>query len=123
MSDVGKFWSLTRDMERYETQENEAKKALVHIYDALVAICPHPEAVDWQTTTRQGVFRRCKVCGIVDRASEGGTPGDEYDYGCPGHPSRSFWANTVVENVTEKEWWTYTKSHDWVVLNGKATKR
>lgn len=123
MSEITSFWTLLRDMTLYEARRDEANKILESTYDQLVAICPHPEAVDWESTIRgQGVFRQCKVCGVVDRASEGGTPGDEYDYGYPGHPSRSFWANSKVETVSREEWWSYTKPHRWHVSDGEAIK-
>lgn len=123
MSDVAKFWSLTRDMTKYEKQVHEAKEALKGIYDELVSLCPHPEAADWQPPScGTGIYRICKVCGIIDRESEGGTPGDEYNYGTGGHPSRSFWVDSQVENVARETWWSYVKDHSWHVADGKAVK-
>jgi hypothetical protein len=61
------------------------------------------------------------LCGVEDHASEGGTPGDEYNYGSPGSPNRAFWAKTQCRTAKdEKEFWKYRKSHGWKVRDGKA---
>lgn len=123
-SDLALFYRLTRAVDKGEAILKETKEQLDRDYDALVAICPHSEAVERHPNIRGvGAQRRCKICGITDYASEGGTPGDEYDYGYPGHPSRSFWVDSSVEVVDEKKFESYGRHHDWVVCGGNAKKR
>jgi len=120
--DLGKFYTLIKDIERYEEQEREAKQKLKEFYAELVPNCPHSEAVEYNHGIRGwGSHRRCLICGVWDHGSEGGTPGDEYDYGYPGHPSRSFWANSKVTITKDKKVWeASSKGHRWQVEDGKA---
>lgn len=120
--DVGDFYRVTRDIEKFEQQKVEAKKQLKKLYSELVPGCPHTESIDHRSKLRGvGVTRICKICGIEDHASEGGTPGDEHDYGYPGSPNREFWKGSNVETTTdEKYFWTFRRDHNWRVENGKA---
>jgi len=123
-SDLAVFYRLTKEVNEDEQAIKEAQKRLSANYDALVKLCPHSEAVDSLSKIRgMGTRRRCKICGITDYASEGGTSGDEYNYGYPGYPSESFWAGAEIEVVGEKDWNKYDRSHDWVVTDGKPRKR
>jgi hypothetical protein len=122
--DIAQFVKFKRQVDEDEQAIKDAKERLKNAYAFLVALCPHSEAVDVKSNLRGvGTKRICKICGITDYASEGGTPGDEYDYGYPGYPSRSFWKDTEVEVISQKESWQYSRSHEWVVKNGKAVKR
>lgn len=121
MSDIAIFWGLKSIIDNNETIKKEAQKYLNEYYPQLIEICPHSEAIEWDYKHGQGVFRVCIICGIEDHASEGGTPGDEYDYGYPGYPSRAFWQNTHVRKAEdEKEFSSYRRQHNWRVRNGKA---
>lgn len=124
MSDIALFYRLIKSVEENEQAIKDAQKRLNEDYATLVLCCPHSEAVERKPTTRGiGIIRKCKICGITDYASEGGTPGDEYDYGYPGYPSKSFWSGAEVETVDETEFDKYSRSHDWVVSDGKPKKR
>lgn len=124
MSDLAKFFRLTKQVNEDEEAIKHAKNRLKLSYGQLVAICPHSEAVDNPSKIRgHGTRRRCKICGITDYASEGGTEGDEYNYGYPGRPSRTFWVDAEIEIVDDKGFNEYSRSHDWVVQDGKARKR
>lgn len=121
---IAQIYSLMKDVDENEKLIRDAKEKLKGLYDDLVSICPHSEAVDRKSNIRGvGITRRCKICGITDYASEGGTPGDEYNYGYPGYPSRTFWSNAEVEKVSDGEFDSYRRSHDWVVTDGRAKKR
>lgn len=123
-NDLAKFYTLTKTVDTLESLLDSTKTQLTHFYDELVKICPHSEAVDHKSKIRGvGASRRCKICGITDYASEGGTPGDEYDYGYPGHPSRSFWKDSEVELVDDEEYDKFSRFHQWVVADGKPRKR
>lgn len=124
IDDLGAALRLIRQVNADEDLIKELQERLKKNYDVLVLLCPHDEAVDRKSSQRGiGTARRCKICGITDYASEGGTPGDEYDYGYPGYPSTSFWAKSDVEVVSDKEFDKYDRTHDWVVKNGLAKKR
>lgn len=120
--DVAVFYNLMNVIVENEQARTDAEHALKSAYAELVPQCPHSEAIEFNHQIRGwGSHRCCKICGIVDRASEGGTPGDEYDYGYPGRPSRTFWEHTSVEvTKDEKVWNSYTRRHGWVVRDGKA---
>ena len=119
MNAIAKFYDLTETVEKYEKQKKKAEKALKAAYKELVFLCPHPKTIDWNFGNRSGDYRVCMVCGIEDLASQGGTPGDEYDYGYPGYPNKEFWANTVVRKAeNEEEFWSYRRHH-WRVRDGK----
>lgn len=120
MNDVAKFWKLKSILDEAEKTKSEAQKILNENYSDLIAICPHSEAIDWSYSN--GVYRVCMICGIEDHSSEGGSPGDEYNYGTNGHPSRSFWKNsTIYKAASEEEHWKYReRGHDFRVKNGKA---
>lgn len=123
-TNLAAFYRLTRAVDADEQLRKDVQKRLKENYDELVKICPHSEAVDRASSRRgEGVARCCKICGITDYASEGGTPGDEYNYGTAGHPSRSFWAGSHIETVSDKEWFKYNRHHEWVVTDGKPRKR
>jgi len=123
-NDLAVFYRLTKLVDDDEKLMEDAKQRLNSNYDQLVEICPHSEAVDRKSTIRRmGTTRCCKICGITDYASEGGTPGDEYNWGYPGSPNRSFWANATVETVDEKTFGSYSRYHQWVVKDGKPHKR
>lgn len=124
MSDVKRFWELTRTVEENEEKQKVAKKVLKKAYAELVQICPHPEAVTWNAGIRGwGNWVVCKVCGVTDTARKGATPGDEYDYGYPGSMDKEFWKNTVIETVSEKESWDYRRGHSWKVIDGKVVDK
>lgn len=124
MSNLADFYRLTREVDKDEQVIKEAKSRLSSNYDELVAMCPHSEAVDNPSKLRgQGTRRRCKICGITDYASEGGTSGDEYNYGYPGRPAKLFWIGAEIEIVDDKEFNKYNRSHEWVVQDGKESKR
>lgn len=121
---IATFYKLTKAVEEDESLLVEAKKRLKLNYDDLVPMCPHTEAVDRKSTLRgAGTTRRCLICGITDYASQGGTPGDEYDYGYPGYPDKNFWAGSEVTVVTDQEFDKTRRYHEWVVEGGKARKR
>lgn len=123
-SELARFYSLTKQVDADEQAIKEIKERQQNNYDSLVMLCPHSEAVEYKPATRgSGCTRRCKICGITDYASEGGTPGDEYNYGYPGHPSKEFWGDAMVFSVSEKKFHDYRRSHEWVVKDGKAYKR
>jgi hypothetical protein len=124
MSDIAKFYKLITVVQVDEQLRKEAGNRLKENYDELVQLCPHSEAVDRKSNLRgMGTTRRCTICGITDYASEGGTPGDEYNYGYPGYPSRTFWAGSEIRTVSDKEFDKYSRHHDWVVTDGKPRKR
>jgi hypothetical protein len=121
MNDIAKFYRLKTTVEEQERIKDNAKRLLKNAYSELVKICPHSEAIDHDFNRRQGVFRVCKICGIEDHASEGGTPGDEYNYGYPGSPSREFWKHSEIEKTDdEKYFWTFRRQHGWQVRDGKV---
>lgn len=123
-NDLAIFYRMMLAVDREEQAIVDAQKRLDNGYDWLVFKCPHSEAVDKKNTLQGvGTTRRCKICGITDYASEGGTAGDEINYGYPGHPSRSFWEGAEVEVVDETEFHKYNRSHQWVVSGGKPRKR
>lgn len=120
MSDIAEFYRLLKTVEENEKIKKQVKETLKFSYKSLVQICPHSEAIDWNFGNRSGDYRVCKICGLEDLASQGGTPGDEYDYGYPGYPNREFWKNTTVTKAkTEKEFWSYRRGHGWRVRDGK----
>lgn len=120
VNDVSNFYRLTKTVVENENLVSNAKAILKEAYAELVMVCPHPEAIDHNYGNRGGDYRVCMVCGIEDLASEGGTPGDEYDYGYPGRPNREFWKNSTVRKAkNEEEHWKYRRSHGWRVKNGK----
>lgn len=121
-SEISEFYFLTNFVNKSERKLAEIQENLSISYDTLVNTCPHPEAVD-RPSGSTGVARRCKVCGITDYASEGGTPGDEYNYGYAGHPNKSFWSGTKIVSTTEEEFNNSRRHHDWVVTDGKPRKR
>lgn len=125
MSDLAEFYRLTKTVNANEAEIYRLKAELDEHYARLVQICPHSEAADNPSNLRgMGTRRVCKICGVTDYASEGGTRGDEYDYGYPGSPSKSFWKDANVEVIKEDVVWSgYSRSHQWVVKNGKAEKR
>lgn len=120
-TELGKFWTLTQTAIEAEQRLKQEKALLSDVYKELVFICPHSESIQYKRNgLRMGYHRRCKICGITDYASEGGTPGDEYNYGYVGHPSESFWGDSDVETTEdEKEFRKYSRNHNWRVRNGK----
>lgn len=123
MNDIAKFYSLLKTADENETKIKESKIALETVYAELVKICPHSEAIDWDYSN--GVYRVCMICGVTDYASEGGTSGDEYNYGTNGYPNRTFWNSaTIIKASSEKEHWKYrNREHDYIVKSGKVVKR
>lgn len=122
LTDTAKFYVVSKTVEKFENMKKEAERGLSVAYPELIEICPHPEAIEYSFNLRgNGPVRVCKVCGIEDLSSEGGTPGDEYDYGYPGRPSKTFWQDTEVE-VTDDEdhFQSFRKGHGAKVVNGKA---
>ncbi len=123
-NDLAVFYKLTKIVNVAEELLKDTKEKLINHYDMLVFRCPHSEAVDRKSSMRGvGVTRRCKICGITDYASEGGSPGDVYDYGYPGHPSRSFWEGAEIEEIDDHEFNKYGRTHEWVVQDSKPRKR
>lgn len=121
MNDIAKFYSLVKTVEENEETKSKAEKALNEAYAELVLICPHSEAIDHNYGGRSGDYRVCMICGLEDLASQGGTPGDEYNYGYPGSPNREFWKGANVRRAKdEKEHWKYRRNHHWRVKNGKV---
>lgn len=121
MNDVAVFYRLMTTVNENEIKKKEAQKALKQAYAELVPICPHSEAIDWTYNSHTGVYRVCKICGLEDLASQGGTDGDEYNYGYAGSPNRAVWKNSTVEKAkSENEHWEYRRQHGWRVRNGKA---
>lgn len=121
VNDLAHFYTLLTNVDTYEQLKKTATENLKELYSQLVPICPHSQAVDHKYP-KMGTFRVCKICGVEDQASYGGTPGDEYDYGYPGKPDPSFWNNATVEQAQdEKYFWTFRRQHGWTVKNGKAT--
>lgn len=122
MNDITTFWFLTSQVEEAERKKKEAESLLKDVYPELIRLCPHPEAIDWNFGHRGcGDFRVCAVCGIEDRESYGGTPGDEYNYGTAGRPDPEFWKNSVVRRASsEQEFGSYRRQHGWHVKNGSA---
>lgn len=124
MNQLAEFYKLKKWVDEDEQAIKDAKQRLSNHYDILVRLCPHSEVVDNPSNLRgMGTRRCCKICGITDYASEGGSPGDEYDYGYPGHPSTSFWKGAEIEVVDDREFDLYNRSHNWVVKNGQPKKR
>lgn len=124
MNDIAQFYKLTKTVDELEEIRRTAGKELLKLYDSLVEICPHSEAVDRKSNVRGvGTTRRCMICGVTDYASEGGSPGDEYNYGYAGYPSTSFWKGAKVTEVTDKEFNKYERYHEWVITDGKLRKR
>lgn len=124
MNEIAKFYALIRAVEENEAVKAEAERALEIAYDSLVEICPHSEAVEHSSKIRGvGATRICKICGLVDHASQGGTPGDEYNYGYPGYPDREFWKDSNVEVTDDHAYFhTFAKGHRWRVERGEAVK-
>lgn len=123
MGEVAEFYRLHNTVQAGEARLKEVKKTLKEAYAKFVLICPHPEAIDWNYG-RQGTFRVCMVCGVTDYASEGGTEGDEYNYGYPGSPNKQFWKNSNIRKAeSEKEHWKYRVGHEWIVRDGKVVDR
>lgn len=123
MTNIAEFLRLLVAANADERAVEDAKSRLSVAYDELVHVCPHSEAVDRPSQLRGvGTTRRCKICGVTDYASEGGSRGDEYDYGYPGHPSKSFWENAEVETVDAKTFASYQRSHSYHVADGKVKK-
>lgn len=122
MSDIAKFWHLKNLVEVNEEKKREAQHELDGAYKELVMICPHSEALDWNYGNHSGDYRVCMICGLEDRASEGGTPGDEYNYGYPGRPNREFWKGSDIRKAKNaKEFSMYRRRHGYFVHNGKVT--
>lgn len=124
LTTAGKFYLLIKGLQALETQQVEVSRALESGYNELVQLCTHDAAIEIKSTARgMGSTRRCKICGVTDFASEGGTPGDEYDYGYPGRPSRSFWGDCEVEITDDSKIFdSYKRTHNWRVRNGEAYK-
>jgi len=120
--DLGKFYRLNQDIQENEALKKRAEKALKEAFAELVPECPHSESIDHKSSlSGVGVTRICKICGVEDHASEGGTPGDEYNYGYPGSPNRTFWKGSNVEvTKDEKRFWSFRRHHGWRVQDGKA---
>lgn len=119
MNEIGNFYSLLDKLNEAEFKKSEAEKVLKENYYAFVLLCPHPTALDWKYSS--GTYRVCMICGVQDLASQGGTSGDEYDYGRNGHPDRDFWADSEVEIAISQEhhWeWRRKHSHNYQVRNG-----
>lgn len=129
MSEVGeKLRTLVHTLSRVEyleTQIDEMKNELVDRYETLVKTCPHADVIDHKWNIRGwGTWRICKTCGLEDRAQIGGTPGDEYNYGTPGHIDKNFWEGAHVEIAkNENEFKKYRKNHYWQVENGAPVSR
>jgi len=121
--DLARFYAVLKDIEKNEDAQRKAKQNLAQLYATLVPECPHSEAVQIQSDIRGvGPKRMCKICGVVDNASKGGTPGDEYDYGYPGRPDESFWGDAIVEHTEDTDYFSsFRRQHSWIVRDGKAT--
>lgn len=123
MNDISYFWKLTKIIEENESTRLNAESTLEKAYSELVRICPHPEAIDWKYYGI-GVFRVCTVCGLEDMASDGGTPGDEYNYGTNGAPNEVFWRDTNIINASsEEEHCEYRRRHHWTIEDGKIVNK
>lgn len=122
MSDIAKFWSLLNIINTAEEKKSEAEAVLKEHYREFIEMCPHSEALDWRYGS-SGVYRVCMICGVEDLASQGGSPGDEYDYGYPGHPNKEFWAGSKVKTAdTEAHHWEWRRkhSHNYKVWDGEV---
>lgn len=118
---IAEFYTALREVEYNERAKKEAKKNLKHWYEILVSLCPHSEAVEHRFQSTGGLWRVCKICGVEDFESVGGSPGDEYNYGTHGHPDPKFWADADVEvTKDEKYFWTFRKGHNYRVVGGKV---
>lgn len=123
MNDIAKFYRLVKTVSDHEEIVKTSKEILKQSYDALVSLCPHSEAVEHRFSSTGGLYRVCKICGIEDHESVGGTPGDEYDYGTHGHSDPKFWKDAEVEVTKDEQYfWTFRKQHGWRVAGGKAVK-
>ena len=121
--DVGQFYMLTRERSRLQSIIKDSKNKLTRVIDELVPACTHPEAIQIQFQHRGwGPHRKCKVCGVKDTSRKGATPGDEYDYGYPGHPDEDFWGDCDVEVTKDEKVWDQYEWSNWVVKDGKAVK-
>jgi hypothetical protein len=121
VTDLAEFYRLTKNVRKQEKAIKVAREMLKQDYAKLVMICPHFEAADWKSSMRGvGVTRICKICGVEDHASKGGTPGDEYNYGYPGYPDDDFWGHAEIEKVSEKEFYKLRRSHGYRVRNGEV---
>lgn len=124
MNDIAKFYAAKKTADDNEEIIIKAKAALADAYAELVYLCPHSEAIDWKYGG-SAVFRVCMICGVIDMASQGGTTGDEYNYGYAGHPHREFWKNSkIMEAKSENEHWSYrNRNHEYIVKGGKVVNR
>lgn len=122
MSDIALFWSLKNMIDMDESIKAEVKQRLKENYPKLIEICPHSEALDWNFGHRGiGDYRVCMICGLEDHESQGGSAGDEYNYGYAGHPDREFWKDAKVRKAKdEKEFWSYRRDHGYRVVGGKV---
>lgn len=122
--DLGKLYTLTKDIEATEKKVAKGKKNLKALYAELVPNCPHSEAVlHYFKGTRQK-YQVCKICGLEDSCGYKSSPGDEYDYGYAGYPHPDVWGDANVEVTTdEKYFWTFRKQHGWAVNGGKVVGR
>jgi len=122
--DVAKFYRLHKIAEEGEAEKERLLKLLTLTYEELVWICPHPEAIEYNFNIQgHGPVRVCKVCGVEDHSSEGGTPGDEYNYGYPGHVSKTFWKNSEVEVTKDRaRFFTFRRQHNWKVSKGQVSR-
>jgi hypothetical protein len=117
---LARFFNLVDTVEQQEALVKKAGAILKESYWELVQICPHSKCVQFTYTgLGYGPFRVCKICGIEDQASEGGTPGDEYNYGHAGHPNYAFWADSCVEETDDKKYFeSFRREHGWSVKDG-----
>lgn len=122
---VREFVTTLNRASELEIIVKDAKRELKGVYDRLVAVCPHAEAVDHKMNIRGwGTWRVCKACGLEDHAIIGATAGDEYNYGYSGRVDETFWAGTEVTTTkNEKEFNSYRKSHGYQVYGGRAVKK
>ena len=126
MNDIAKFYNAITNINYYEQQAKDAKEKLKPLYDTLVSLCPHSEAVQGPSGIQgMGPIRICKICGVEDQSLIGATSGDEYNYGYAGRLDTDFWLDCAVEEFDSvgPEFWKYFKNHGYRVVGGKAVKK
>lgn len=122
MNNVADFYKYHSQAQALEGIKRDAEKDLNDIYPKLIALCPHSDVAETSETS-QGRFRICKICGVEDHASRGGTPGDEYNYSTNGHPDDDFWGRDCKPEKVDWNGYSdirYKHSHHYYVRNGKA---
>ncbi len=122
-SDLSRALALKDKMLTLEKLVKDSQKELMETYDQFVVLCPHTYAAATDIGNRQGIWYICKDCGVEDRASVGGSSGDEYDYGYPGHVNKDFWKDSLVEHVEKSAWMKYRRPHRYTVQSDGSMHR